>query len=246
MKLIVDCGNTNTSFGVFDDSKLLTRFDFKTTTSITTFELLLKIKDSLNFYNINLTDIHLVKVATVVKDMEALFLDLAKYIQIEVKVLQNDDIKIIKNIHNPETVGIDRLLNVYYAGFISKESNILVIDFGTATTFDFGSNGKFEGGIICAGIKTMVASLISNTSKISGFDFTKPESIIGKNTNSAISNGIYFGYSHLVNGIVKDFTDTHKDIKIFITGGMGSLLKDKFNFTYTINNDLTLEAILKA
>jgi type III pantothenate kinase len=243
MKLIVDCGNTNTSFGVFANNILVFKFAFKTDINITPFELLTKIQAGLNFYKTDIKSIKLIKIASVVPAMEKLFQYLNQYIKTKICILKNDDIKLTKNFEASNMVGIDRILNVYRASMQTKNKNVLVIDFGTATTFDFGNTKSFEGGVICLGIKTMYQSLFANTAKLPLIDFEKPESIVGKNTKEAINSGVYFGYSHLVNGIVNDFKNKHKNFEIFITGGMWETLKDNFNFKYTANNNLTLEAI---
>lgn len=246
MKLIVDCGNTNTSFGAFEGNTPAFKFAFKTDINITSFELLTKIQTGLNFYKTDIKSIKLIKLASVVPAMEALFKDLNRYIKTKICILKNDDIKLIKNVEAPNIVGIDRILNVYRASMQTKSKNVLVIDFGTATKFDFGNAKSFEGGVICPGIKTVYQSLFANTAKLPLIDFEKPESIIGKNTKEAINSGVYFGYSHLVNGIVSDFKNKHKNFEIFVTGGMWEMLKENFNFKYTANYNLTLEAIFYA
>ncbi len=246
MILVVDVGNTNISFGVVDAEKNLTNtFSIKTERERTAFEFLTFLEINLKYFNINATEITEVKIASVVPEAERelakLFTEIYKK---TVKFITPADIPITINLTNPLEVGVDRVLNVFSALTDCKnKNNILIIDFGTAITFDVGlKTGIYEGGIIFPGINLSLEALKNGTSKLPKVSLKEPIKLIGKSTAEAINCGIFYGYASMVNGIVRSLCKQY-EFKIIITGGYANLFSKYFDFDFILDNGLSLRGI---
>tara|TARA_E500000331_G_scaffold130627_1_gene127870 strand:+ start:4063 stop:4839 length:777 start_codon:yes stop_codon:yes gene_type:complete len=155
--------------------------------------------------------------------------------------------KIIKlNIKNKKQVGSDRIANA--AGVYKKyKSNCIVLDFGTATTFDVVTNkGVYNGGIIAPGVNLSIKSLSNSADQIPIFSIKKQKKIIGKDTLEALRSGFYWGYIGLINNIIlKIEKETKKKYKIIFTGGYANLFKSSIIREYTIDTNITLKGIVE-
>ena len=155
--------------------------------------------------------------------------------------------KIIKiNIKNKYEVGSDRIANA--VGVYKKyKTNCIVLDFGTATTFDVvTSNGIYNGGIIAPGINLSIKSLASSADQISIFSLKKPKKIIGKNTIEALHSGFYWGYLGLINNIISKIEkETKRKYKIIFTGGYADLFKTSITRPFTIDRNITIKGIIE-
>ena len=134
------------------------------------------------------------------------------------------DIKI--NIKEKKKIGEDRIVNAYYAKKIYIK-NIIIIDFGTATTFDvIDSNGDYDGGIITPGIDLSLKVLYERTAKLPLVKFVKTKNVIGKDTKSAIQSGFFWGYVSMIQGLVKKISDQKSNtFRIILTGGNCNIFK---------------------
>ncbi len=145
---------------------------------------------------------------------------------------------------NKKQVGSDRLANAI--GAIDNKSNYIIVDFGTATTFDIINKNQYLGGIISPGINLSLQTLVSKASLIPTVNLTKISNVIGKNTKTAIKSGFYWGYTGLINNIIKlILKNTKKKYKIILTGGMADLFKNSINSKSVVNKNLTINGILK-
>ncbi len=155
--------------------------------------------------------------------------------------------KIIKiNIKNKYEVGSDRIANA--VGVYKKyKTNCIVLDFGTATTFDVVTrNGIYNGGIIAPGINLSIKSLASSADQISIFSLKKPKKIIGKNTIEALHSGFYWGYLGLINNIISKIEkETKRKYKIIFTGGYADLFKTSITRPFTIDRNITIKGIIE-
>jgi len=155
--------------------------------------------------------------------------------------------KIIKiNIKNKKQVGSDRIANA--VGVYKRyKSNCIVLDFGTATTFDVVTkNGIYNGGIIAPGVHLSLKSLVSAADQIPIFTIKKQKKIIGKNTIEALRSGFYWGYSGLINNIIlKIEKETKKKYKIIFTGGYADLFKTAIKRSFTIDRNITINGIIE-
>jgi len=155
--------------------------------------------------------------------------------------------KIIKiNIKNKNQVGSDRICNAVGA-YIKFNSNCIVLDFGTATTFDvITKNGSYNGGIIAPGVNLSMKSLSSSADQIPIFSIKKQKKVIGKNTLEALRSGFYWGYSGLINNIIlKIEKETKLKYKIIFTGGYANLFKNSITKPFKIDKNITIRGIIE-
>ena len=155
--------------------------------------------------------------------------------------------KIVKiNIKNNNQVGSDRIANA--VGVYKKyKSNCIVLDFGTATTFDvITKNGIYNGGIIAPGVSLSLKSLVRSADQIPIFSIKRQKKIIGKNTIEALRSGFYWGYVGLINNIIlKIEKETKKKYKIIFTGGYANLFKTSMSKPFTIDKNITIKGIIE-
>ena len=173
---------------------------------------------------------------------------LYKTYRIKLKEIKEKRIKkIVKiNIKNKKQIGSDRIANA--VGCYRKyNSNCIVLDFGTATTFDVVTKkGNYNGGIIAPGVNLSLKSLVKSADQIPVFSIKKQKKIVGKNTIEALRSGFYWGYSGLINNIIRKIEkDTKKKYKIIFTGGYADLFKTTIIKPYVIDKNITIEGIIE-
>ena len=155
--------------------------------------------------------------------------------------------KIVKiNIKNKKQVGSDRLANA--VGVFKKyKTNSIVLDFGTATTFDvINKHGEYNGGVIAPGINLSIKSLSGSADQIPIFLMKKQKKTIGKNTIEALRSGFYWGYLGLINNIILMIErETKKKYKIIFTGGYANLFKTSIIRPFTVDRNITIEGIIE-
>ena len=173
---------------------------------------------------------------------------LKKTYKIKLREIKEKDInKIVKiNIKNKDQVGSDRIANS--VGVYKKyKTNCIVLDFGTATTFDVVTKkGIYNGGIIAPGVNLSIKSLTNSADQIPNFHIKKQKKIIGKNTLEALHSGFYWGYSGLINNIIlKIEKETKKKYKIIFTGGYAELFKTSIIRPFEIDKNITIKGIIE-
>ena len=152
--------------------------------------------------------------------------------------------KLVKIMVNKKQVGSDRISNAI--GIINKKSNYIILDFGTATTFDVVIKDKYLGGVIAPGVNLSLKTLISKASLIPPVNLSKISKIIGTNTSSAVKSGFYWGYTGLIDNVIKlIIKQTNKPFKIILTGGLANLFKNTIKGKIEVKKDLTLNGLLK-
>ena len=166
-----------------------------------------------------------------------------KLIEIKEKKLKKT-VKI--NIKNKNQIGSDRIANAVGV-YGTYRSNSIVVDFGTATTFDVvNKNGVYNGGIIAPGVNLSIRSLINSADQIPIFSIKKQKNIIGKNTIEALRSGFYWGYSGLINNIVSRIEkETNKKYKIIFTGGFADLFRRSTVRPSVIDKNITIKGIIE-
>ncbi len=161
---------------------------------------------------------------------------------IEIKKLRINKLVDIKV--NRKQVGSDRLANSIAA--IDNKNNYIIIDFGTATTFDVIKKNKYLGGVISPGINLSLSTLISRASLIPEINLKKISYVVGKNTNEAVRSGFYWGYAGLIDNIVKLIKrQTKSNFKVILTGGLADLYKKSIKTKCKVDKDLTIKGIIK-
>ena len=155
--------------------------------------------------------------------------------------------KIVKiRIKNKKQVGSDRIANAVGA-YKKYKANSIILDFGTATTFDVvNKNGVYNGGVIAPGINLSIKSLSTSADQIPLFLLKKQKKTIGKNTIEALRSGFYWGYSGLINNIILMIErETKKKYKIIFTGGYADLFKTSIIRSFTIDRNITINGIIE-
>ena len=152
--------------------------------------------------------------------------------------------KLIKILVNRKQIGSDRLCNAI--GVNDKKNNYIIVDFGTATTFDVINKNKYLGGIIAPGVSLSLNTLISKASLIPSLKLKKIKNILGKNTISAVRSGFYWGYIGLVENIIDKISkQTKKKYKVILTGGYSHLFSKSIRQKIFIDKDITIKGLLK-
>ena len=145
---------------------------------------------------------------------------------------------------NKKEIGSDRLANAI--SVMSKNKNFIVVDFGTATTFDVIKKNNYLGGVIAPGVTLSLDNLIKKASLIPNIKLNKSKSIIGKNTEQAVLSGFFWGYNGLINGIISKIKKkTNQKYKIVFTGGLAHLFNKDIKDKVTIDKNLTINGLIK-
>ena len=225
--IVVDVGNTDTVIGIYKKSKLKCVYRFKSKSK----KLLSKIKSKINKEIINKLQIEheVCVIASVVPEINKKIKYIFKRLRFKVLNINYSNIpfNIKLNIDSPKQLGADRIANIIAANF-KYGKNCLILDFGTATTFDVMKNNSYEGGIIAPGILISHDSLVKRASKLKKIKLYKTKKIIGKNTVEAMQSGFFWGYVFFINGIIKKTIAEKKyKPKLILTGGLSVLFRDQ-------------------
>ena len=239
MKIVGDIGNSDTKVCILKNKKIFKKIIFPT-------KLLTK-----SFFNNKIKFIKKHKITSslfcsvVPKKFEIIKDVLNRRYSIKTYELKKIDLKdIIKIKVNLKQIGSDRLANSISVSKLN--SNYIIIDFGTATTFDVIIKNSYYGGIIAPGINLSIKSLESNASLIPYFTLQKVKKVIGKNTLSALRSGFFWGYTGLINNIIKLIKiETKKNFKIIATGGYSHLFKSSLDYKVSIDKDITIKGLIK-
>lgn len=248
MLLACDVGNSDIVFGVFKSKELISNFRIGTEQQKTSDEYGVLVKTMLEEDGISIKGIDDCIISSVVPEvMHSLENFSFKFLKKEPYIV-GQGLKTGINIkyHNPAQVGADRIVNAV-AAYYKYKTNLIIIDFGTATTFcAITENQDYLGGAIAPGIKISSEALFMRTSKLPQIEIIKPESPIGKNTIWAMQSGIYYGYAGLVDNIVDRIKEEMAvdNIKIIATGGLSSLIMPESKHEHIIDRNLTLEGLL--
>ena len=248
MLLAIDAGNTNIVFALHDGNELRHKWRISSSSSRTADEYMVWLTQLMKLENISPDGISGAIIATVVP--QALFplqLLCRRYFNCTALVVGEDnvDLGIKIKLDNPKEVGADRLVNGV-AAHIKYGGPMIIIDFGTATTFDvIDEDGDYCGGIISPGVNLSVEALHMAAAKLPRVAVEKPEKVIGTGTVTAIQSGIFWGYVGLVEGVVRrikaEFAATHKgaEMKFLATGGLAPLFFDEIPDMEAVDQELT-------
>lgn len=247
MILVMDIGNTNIVFGVYEKEKLLFNWRMGTDKDKTSDEFGIFIVNVLKYENIDIKKIEAVIIASVAPPiMYSLSHAIRKYFNLNPLIIgENVKIGIKIKYDNPNEVGADRIVNAV-AAYEIYGGPLIVVDFGTATTFCvITSRGEYLGGAICPGIKISADALFRSTSKLPKIEIVKPENVIGKNTVDNIRIGLVYGYVGQVDYLVLKMKEElmENNIKVIATGGLARLIAGESKVIDEINSHLTLEGL---
>ena len=247
MLLVIDVGNTHTVLGVYENSQLRNDWRIHTERNTTEDEFNVLINSLFSADNIHLNDIDQTIISCVVPPMVTI-LDAfcRKYLGHPPRWVDARNCAGMPILlKNPSEVGADRIVNAV-AAFHKYRTSLIVVDFGTATTFDaISQKGEYIGGAISPGIGIASEALFRKASKLPRVEiFVPPENVIGKDTIGSIKSGIIFGYAGLVDGIVRRMQmEMGADPKVIATGGLAELLFDVSGTIEAVESSLTLEGL---
>ena len=246
MLLVIDVGNTNTVLGIYRDKQLLHDWRLTTSKSRTVDEYAMLVHELFGLSNLHFTDIDDVIISCVVPPMLGTLNGLCdRYFKLKPYVV-GPGIKTGMPIlyDNPKEVGADRIVNAV-AAYEKHRRSLIVVDFGTATTFDYISGrGEYLGGAIAPGLVISTEALFDRASKLPRVEFAKPPQVIAKNTVNSMQSGIFFGYVGLVDGIVGRMQEEAKEASLVIaTGGVSTLIAKASQTIDEVDPNLTLEGL---
>jgi len=167
---------------------------------------------------------------------------------LKIKVYELKDLKLnslIKIKVNKTQIGSDRISNAL--SVVNNKDNFIILDFGTATTFDVLIKNVYYGGVIAPGVQLSLNTLIKNASLIPNLDLKKVSKVVGSNTISAVQSGFFWGYNGLIMNIINLIKkETGKTYKIITTGGFSHLFKNSIDKKIIIDKDITIKGLIKA
>lgn len=253
MILCLDVGNTQIHGGVFENDKLLMQFRKTSASQISSDEYGLFLKAVLRENNINPESIRHISVCTVVPDvLHSLKNACRKYFDNKPFILQagvKTGLKI--KYHNPAEVGADRIANSLAAVHLYPNKNIIIADFGTATTLcAISSNKEYLGGAILPGVRMSMHALESKTAKLPSVEIAKPKAVIGRTTIESIQSGLYYGQLKMVQGMVAEMITQenwhHDESPLLVSTGGFSSLYDNTQYFQKRVPDLALKGLFFA
>ncbi|PWM70404.1 MAG: type III pantothenate kinase [Bacillota bacterium] len=247
MILAIDVGNTNIKYGVFDGDKLAASFRVASQLKKTADEYGAVLTNLLVTSGIGISQIDGVILSSVIPSLNYTICHMCEYFFKTKPLVIGPGVKTGLNIKadNPREIGSDIIVNSVGA-YKKYGGPVVVIDFGTATTFDVVSHkGELIGCIIACGMKTSLESLAHGTAQLPMIELAAPKSVLGRNTETAMQAGIVFGMAGLVERIIKMIkAETgYETMKVIATGGMGKLIKEEVSCIDAVDRTLTLEGL---
>lgn len=246
MLLALDVGNTNITSGLFDDQQLVAQWRFSTRRSWTADECGLLLKQLLGDRGFKATDVQAVALASVVPPLNPILEDVAhSYFRCDL-VAVGPGVRTGMPIRyeNPRDVGADRIVNAV-AGFEEYGGPLIIVDFGTATTFDaVSSKGEYLGGVIAPGISISCEALFARAARLPRVELVRPPAVIGRNTVHSMQAGIVFGFAGLVDSVVHRMcAELGRKVTVLATGGEAELIARESAAIQHVDPFLTLKGL---
>lgn len=255
MFFVIDVGNSHTVTGLYSKNKLVNQWRLKSDRKSTPDELAVSYDALFTMAGIDKAEIKGITLASVVPTLEAAWVNCCRKhfsgcLEQDLFIVAVDDIKdlITVKLDNPKEVGADRLVNGIAAFDICK-CKVIVIDFGTAITFDcITEKCEYLGGLILPGIAISLETLANKTAKLPHIDVTiPPVSIIGRTTVEAMKSGILYGYGTMIDGLVKgiraEMAQSNEELKVIATGGMAGIIEPYTTAIDLIDPMLTIKGL---
>ncbi|HUT78688.1 MAG TPA: type III pantothenate kinase [Polyangia bacterium] len=248
MLLVVDVGNTHTVLGLYDGERLAHHWRVRTDRDRTTDEWGLTLKALFDLEDLKLDAVAAMAVSSVVPPaIHALRRAGSRYFGVEPLVV-GPGVKtgLAIRYDNPREVGADRVVNAV-AAFARVRGPCIVVDFGTATTFDcISADGAYLGGAIAPGIGIALDALVTRATKLPRVEIARPRAALGRTTEESMQSGVLYGYVALVDGLVERLiaemaTDT--EVAVIATGGLAGTIAAESRTIKTVDGDLTLEGL---
>ena len=252
MLFVLDVGNTNTVLGLYGPGdagaadRLVAHWRVATNKTQTVDEYGVLFRNLFSLSGIEVKQLSGIVISSVVPPLDSTLREVCeKYFSTRPLFIE-PGVKTGMPVHydNPAEVGADRVVNGV-AAFEKLGGPCVVVDFGTATTFDaISKKGEYLGGVIAPGIGISAEALFERTARLPRVDIRKPERVIGSNTVGSIQTGLYYGYLGLVDGILERLlAELGKDAKVVATGGLAPLIAEGSRFITAVDENLTLDGL---
>ena len=249
MLLAIDTGNTNTLFAIHDGKEWIVEWRIATNATRTADEYAVWFHQLLVMQGLSFEDIAECVISTVVPQSLFNMRNLSRrHLNVDPIIIGEEGVKIgigIRNV-NPKEVGADRLVTALGA-MKRYKGNLIIIDSGTATTFDvISEDGYFEGGIISPGINLSVKALHKAAAQLPRIEIRRPENVVGHSTVSAMQSGIFWGYIGLIDGLVERvIEEENRSFTVIGTGGVASLFEGASRTIEHYDSNLTIDGLLE-
>jgi type III pantothenate kinase len=246
MLLVIDVGNTNIVYGLFEGPRLVHQFRVESSRSRTADEYAVILRQLLAMHDIAPGEITAAIVASVVPSLTEPMVELVRRAFGREALVVGPGIRTGMSIlvENPREVGADRIVNAV-AAFERFKAGVVVVDFGTATTFDcITPKGEYLGGIIAPGVQISADALFARAAKLPRVEIAKPPKIVGRNTVHSMQSGIVYGYVGLVDGIVeRTIEELGYTCNVIATGGLARLIAPLTKTVREVDDELTLTGL---
>lgn len=249
MLLAIDIGNTNIVLGLYQDKVLLEHWRLSSNKDRTADEYGILLQQLLQASQHRPQDIHHIIISSVVPDLTGTWKHMSeRYFHIKPMVVgQGLKTGLVIRYENPKDVGADRIVNAV-AAIAKYGAPLVIVDFGTATTFcAVNEKGEYLGGAIAAGINLSMEALFSRTAQLPKVELVMPKNVIGRNTVNAIQSGLLYGYCGLVDGMTRRFADELgpglNGVTVVATGGVADIIAKNSATIQHVDKMLTLEGL---
>jgi type III pantothenate kinase len=246
MLLVIDAGNTNTSLGVFDGDTLVAHWRLTTARSRTVDEYGVHARNLFELAGLDFKAIDAIAIASVVPPLNYTLKTMAEtYFHLTPLFIDHSTDTGLEILYQPASdVGADRIVDAV-AAIEKYGAPCIVVDFGTATTFNaIDSKGRYVGGAITPGIMISSDALFERTAKLPRVDIRRPQKVIGSSTVTAMQSGLYHGFVGLVDGVLRTMRqELGGSPRVIATGGLASLIATGSEFIELVDDTLTLEGL---
>ena len=246
MLLVIDVGNSNTSLGVYREDELIAHWRLTTNPARTVDEYGVHSRNLFELAHLDFKAIDAIAIASVVPPLNYTLKRMAEvYFQITPLFVDHATDTGLHILYEPASdVGADRIVDAV-AAIQKYGSPCIVVDFGTATTFNaINANGEYVGGAITPGIMISSEALFARTAKLPRVDIKRPNKVIGSSTVAAMQSGLYYGYAGLVDGVLeKMIEEIGEKPRVIATGGLAQLIATGSKFIELVDDTLTLEGL---
>ena len=247
MLLAIDCGNTNTVFSIWNGEKFIATWRIATDHKRTADEYFVWLSSLLMLTKTEAQITEAIISSTVPRVVFNLRVLCSRYFDCRPLVVGKPEcnLPVLPRVDQGTTVGPDRLVNTV-AGFDRHGGNLIVVDFGTATTFDVVDyDGAYVGGVIAPGVNLSLEALHMAAAALPHIDIAKPARVIGTNTVACMQSGVYWGYIGLIEGIVREVRrERDLGMKVIATGGLASLFAQGTELFHSVEDDLTMHGLV--